>query len=81
MSKLRISTLNCYLREIISFTKKMTLETGASLDPHMLFMIMLSNELFHLLIQQFGAANFEYQVITGINFQITHFFLGVPILS
>ena len=61
----------------------MTLENGASLDPGMLFMIMLRNELFHrsLLIQQFGAANFEYQVITGYNFQITHFFLGVPILS
>ena len=27
----QVKFINCYLREIISFTKKMTLETGASL--------------------------------------------------
>ena len=28
----QVKFINCYLREIISFTKKMTLETGASLQ-------------------------------------------------
>ena len=31
----QVKFINCYLREIISFTKKLTLETGASLHSHL----------------------------------------------
>ena len=47
----QVKFINCYLREIISFTKKLTLETGASLDhyqPVIVFLLMLSTMITHI---------------------------------
>ena len=45
-SYLQVKFIKCYLREIISFTKKMTLETGASLGiwMHLPIVFFFKNE-------------------------------------